>query len=99
MAESVYAIDLKSIGEIYRGSSPLSPTKIQTLLHNAVIRCSFYMEIKIMNQKTQWQNHPSNPAAQPFQLSGRKNLTKKRAWWQLGNTNNPGSKKKQKDAE
>ena len=52
-----------------------------------------------MNQKTQWQNHPSNPAAQPFQLSGRKNLTKKRAWWQLGNTNNPGSKKKQKEAE
>ena len=41
-----------------------------------------------------WKNHVKNPAAQPFQINGRKNLTKKRAWWQLGNNNNPKQKKK-----
>ena len=30
-----------------------------------------------------------NPALQPFQLNGKKNLTKKKAWWQRGTTNNP----------
>lgn len=30
-----------------------------------------------------------NPAAQPFQLTGKKNVTKKKAWWQRGHTNNP----------
>ena len=39
-----------------------------------------------------YKNHPSNPAAQGFNLNGRKNLTKKKAWWQIGDNNN--SKKK-----
>ena len=28
------------------------------------------------------------PANQPFCIRGRKNLTKKKAWWQVGNSNN-----------
>lgn len=36
-----------------------------------------------------YKNHVKNPAAQPFQLgAGRKNLTKRKAWWQVGNDNN-----------
>lgn len=30
---------------------------------------------------TQYKNHVSNPANQPFNLNGRRNLTKKRSWW------------------
>ena len=38
--------------------------------------------------KATYKNHPSNPAAQPFNVKGCKNLTKSKAWWQLGNNNN-----------
>lgn len=44
------------------------------------------------------KHHEKNPANQPFQLAGKKNLTKKKAWWQLGNNNNPKAKK-QKQAD
>ena len=49
-----------------------------------------------MAQKLQYQNHASNPAAQPFNVGARHNLTKKNSWWRLGNTNN---KKKRQDQE
>lgn len=50
--------------------------------------------------ETVWKYNPSNPANQPFQLNGRKNLTKTKAWWQLGTSNNRSvSKKKQQDVE
>lgn len=38
--------------------------------------------------KSNYKNHAGNPANQPFNIRGRKNLTKKSAWWQLGNNNN-----------
>lgn len=34
----------------------------------------------------QWQDHKSNPAAQEFNVTGKKNLTKVQSWW------NPSSK-------
>lgn len=33
-----------------------------------------------------FKNHPSNPANQPFGLSGRKNLTKINSWWKVGSS-------------
>ena len=42
--------------------------------------------------KLSYKNHPNNPANQAFNLHGRKNLTKKKAWWQLGNNNNRKNK-------
>lgn len=33
------------------------------------------------------------PSRQPFCITGKKNLTKRRSWWQLGNSNNPKAKK------
>lgn len=33
------------------------------------------------------------PHRQPFCINGKKNLTKRRAWWQLGNSNNQKTKK------
>lgn len=36
------------------------------------------------------------PAHQPFCIKGRKNLTKKAAWWQVGNSNNRSVSKKSK---
>ena len=34
-----------------------------------------------MSNQSQWQNHPSNPAAQVFNVSPRRNTTKKNSWW------------------
>lgn len=34
-----------------------------------------------MAQKLQYQNHASNPAAQPFNVGARPNKTKKHSWW------------------
>lgn len=34
------------------------------------------------------------PHLQPFCINGKKNLTKRKAWWQLGNSNNPEKGKK-----
>ena len=34
--------------------------------------------------EVQWKYHPSNPGNQPFVGAGRKNLTKKNSWWQVG---------------
>lgn len=38
-----------------------------------------------MSKKNQYANHPSNPAAQPFNISG--NRTNKKGWWLRGNNN------------
>ena len=35
------------------------------------------------------KEHPKAPHNQPFQFTGRKNLTKSKAWWQRGSHNNP----------
>lgn len=37
------------------------------------------------------------PHRQPFNVSARRNLTKSRAWWQVGKTNNRTSAKKRED--
>jgi len=37
--------------------------------------------------KAIYKNHKGNPANQPFNVSARKNLTKKNAWWQVGKSN------------
>lgn len=39
------------------------------------------------NDATQYKYHPKNPANQMFIGDGRRNLTKKSAWWQRGNSN------------
>ena len=44
--------------------------------------------------ETKWKYHPSNPANQPFNINGRKNLTKTRAWFQVGKTNGVKRSKK-----
>ena len=36
-----------------------------------------------MSQKLQYQNHVSNPAAQPFNVGARPNKTKKHSWWSV----------------
>lgn len=38
------------------------------------------------------------PHKQGFCVSPKRNLTKKKAWWQLGNSNNP-KPRKQKDED
>lgn len=45
-----------------------------------------------MASKTQYQNHASNPAAQPFNASPRPNKTKTKSWWKVGSSNNKKSK-------
>ena len=37
------------------------------------------------------------PHRQPFCVSPRRNLTKKKAWWQLGNSNNRKQSQKRED--
>ena len=44
-----------------------------------------------------WKHHAKNPANQAFNIGGRKNLTKAKAWWQLGKSNNRSSKKAKND--
>lgn len=44
--------------------------------------------------ETTWKYHPKNPANQPFRINGRKNISKSKAWWQLGKSNNVSRKKK-----
>lgn len=39
--------------------------------------------------KSNFKNHPSNPAAQPFNINGKE--SKKRGWWLKGH-NNPVKK-------
>ena len=39
------------------------------------------------------------PGNQPFCIKGRKNLTKLKAWWQVGNSNNPKQKSKSANKE
>jgi len=34
-----------------------------------------------MSNEVQWKYHPKNPANQPFNGKGRRNLTKKDSWW------------------
>ena len=36
-----------------------------------------------MTDKVDWASHPKNPANQAFVGAGRKNLTKKRSWWNV----------------
>lgn len=31
--------------------------------------------------EVKWKYHPSNPAAQPFNLNGKKCRAKERSWW------------------
>ena len=40
-----------------------------------------------MAQKLQYQNHASNPAAQPFNVGARPNKTKKNSWWSIHSSN------------
>lgn len=40
-------------------------------------------------------NPKGYPHKQPFCINGKKNLTKRRAWWQLGKSN--GTPKKKED--
>lgn len=44
--------------------------------------------------ETTWKYHPRNPANQSFNVKGRKNLTKTRAWFQLGTSNGVKRSKK-----
>ncbi len=43
-------------------------------------------------------NHPNTPHNQPFNVNGRRNLTKRRAWWQIGNHNNGKQKSVSKES-
>lgn len=39
-------------------------------------------------KKATMKSNKRNPANQPFNVKGKKNITKSKAWWQLGNSNN-----------
>lgn len=46
------------------------------------------------------RTHVKAPHNQPFQLgAGSKNKTKRKAWWQLGKSNNRKTVKKEKEQE
>lgn len=40
-----------------------------------------------MAKKMEWQDHKSNPANQPFNINGRRNLTKKKSWFYADSPN------------
>lgn len=46
-----------------------------------------------------WKYHPKNPANQVFNVTARKNKTKQKAWFQVGNSNNKSVKKVSKTEE
>jgi len=52
-----------------------------------------------MSQKLQYQNHPSNPAAQPFNVGARQNKTKKHSWWSASSSNYWRNARKPKKSE
>lgn len=39
-----------------------------------------------MSKKNPYSNHPSNPAAQPFNVRGKPST--KQGWWKRGSNNN-----------
>ena len=49
-----------------------------------------------MSNKLQYTNHTSNPAAQPFNISGSRCKSKKNSWWNSSSSTyfrNKGTKK------
>lgn len=38
--------------------------------------------------ETKFKDHKRNPANQPFNINGKKNQAKKKAWFQVGKSNN-----------
>ena len=40
-----------------------------------------------MSQEMKYQNHPSNPAAQPFNIGAKPNKSKKNSWWDPKSSN------------
>ena len=49
-----------------------------------------------MAQKLQYQDHASNPAAQPFNVGPRPNKTKKHSWWSVHSSTYWRTARKQK---
>ena len=52
-----------------------------------------------MAQKLQYQDHASNPAAQPFNVGARPNKTKKHSWWNANSSSFWRSAKKPKNSK
>lgn len=46
-----------------------------------------------MSKKREFQDHPKNPANQPFQLNGSRCASKTDSWWNPGSRNYWRSKK------